>query len=289
VDRASLPEELLPYKQWEPPFYCRIIAPDFVSTMEGVIFHKLREWVPRGQLKGGSWDEAYNKQRRILQFANGSRFEFMTFEQDLDKFSGTALHRVHYDEEPPEQIRSENQMRLIDYGGDELFTMTPLMGMTWMFNKIWERRTHAGYEVVQVDMDDNPHLNQAAKERLLEGLTTEERQARKEGRFVHFAGMVFPEFTDGGHVITPPDKRTIRDQSIIVGIDPGIRWTGICFIAFDDENSALVFDELYLEQQTVPNVANAIKVKLAEWGVDTGLLCDRPFRPEPDSDQRRCR
>jgi phage terminase large subunit-like protein len=150
---------------------------------------------PPGQLKGGSWDEAYDKQRRILQFANGSRFEFMTFEQDLDKFSGTALHRVHYDEEPPEQIRSENQMRLIDYGGDELFTMTPLYGHDVDVRQDVGSATAPGYTVVQVDMDDNPHLNQEAKERLLEGLTHEERQARKEGRFVHFAGMVFPEFT----------------------------------------------------------------------------------------------
>jgi phage terminase large subunit-like protein len=201
VDRNSLPEHLQQFKKFEPPFFCRIIAPDFVSTMEGVIFHKLREWLPKSQLKGGSWDSAYDKQRRLLNFKNGSRFAFMTFEQELDKFSGAALHRVHYDEEPPEEIRTENQMRLIDYGGQEMFTMTPLLGISWMYDAIYEKRHLPGFTVVQVDMDDNPHLNQAAKERLLEGLSEEERVARKEGRFVHFGGMVFAEFSDRKHVI----------------------------------------------------------------------------------------
>jgi phage terminase large subunit-like protein len=267
VDRDSLPDHLKPYKKWEPPFYCRIVAPDFVSTMEGVIFQKIKEWAPKAQLKGGSWETAYDKQRRLLRWENGSWWQFLTFEQDLDKHSGAALHRVHFDEEPPEDIRAECQMRLIDYGGDELFTMTPLMGMTWMFDKVWERRHLEGYTVVQVDMDDNPHLNQDAKTRLLEGLSEEERKARKEGRFVHFAGMVFPEFRDSYHTVDPPDPRTVRDQSVVVGIDPGIRWTGICFVAFDDENYALVFDELFLEQKTVPEVAEEIRSRLATWGV----------------------
>lgn len=268
VDRSSLPEHLQQYKKWEPPFYCRVVAPDFVSTMEGVIFQKIREWAPKSQLKGGSWDSAYDKQRRLLRFENGSWWQFLTFEQDLDKHAGAALHRVHFDEEPPEDIWQECMMRLIDYGGDTLLTMTPLLGLSWTYDKVYEKRHIDGITVVQVDMDDNPHLNQVAKERLLEGLTEEERKARKEGRFVHFAGMVFPEFTDDRHVCAPPDPRTIRQQSIVVGIDPGIRWTGISFLAFDDENYALVFDELYLKQQTVPQVADAIKDRLQVWGVE---------------------
>jgi phage terminase large subunit-like protein len=113
--------------------------PDFTATMEGVVYQKLREWAPRAQLVGDSWSKAYDKQNRILRFKNGSWFQFMTYEQDLDKFGGAALHRIHYDEEPPESIRKECLMRLIDYGGEELFTMTPLMGMTWMFDAIWEK------------------------------------------------------------------------------------------------------------------------------------------------------
>jgi phage terminase large subunit-like protein len=116
------------------PSSVRIVAPDFVSTMEGVIFSKLREWCPSATLEGDGWDKAYDKQRRMLWFSNGSWMQFLTFEQDVDKHSGAALHRVHFDEEPPSDIRRECLMRLIDFGGDELFTMTPLFGMSWMFD-----------------------------------------------------------------------------------------------------------------------------------------------------------
>lgn len=129
VDESVLPDHLLRYKKWQPPFYCRIIVPDFTSTLEGVIFQKLREWSPKSQLVGDRFDKAYEKSTRKLSFKNGSTIDFLTFEQDLDKFGGAAKHRIHYDEEPPKDIRRESMMRLIDYGGDELFTMTPLHGM----------------------------------------------------------------------------------------------------------------------------------------------------------------
>src|SRR4051794_21298169 len=128
VDEKSVPKHLKGFKKFTPPFSCRIVSPDFTETMEGVIFEKFRQWVPKDQLLGSSWEKAYDKTRRKLNFSNGSQFSFMTFEQDLDKFGGRSLDRVHYDEEPPEAIRKECRARLDRPGTDELFTMTPLAG-----------------------------------------------------------------------------------------------------------------------------------------------------------------
>jgi hypothetical protein len=36
-----------------------------------------------------------------LYFKNGSKFQFLTAEQDVDKHAGQTLDRVHFDEEPP--------------------------------------------------------------------------------------------------------------------------------------------------------------------------------------------
>lgn len=267
VDRECLSEHLRPAKRWEPPFKCRIVTPDFTSTMEGVVFDKLRMLAPKPQLLGGSWEKAYDKQNRKLRFANGSWFDFMTFEQDLDKFGGAALHRVHYDEEPPEAIRKECRMRLIDYGGDEVLTMTPLLGMSWSFDQVYERRLEPEVTVVEVDMDENPHLNEEAKEMVLQGLTEEERKARKEGKYVHFAGLVFPEFTSD-HVVPPVSKEHLKGQTVVVGIDPGIGFSGASFIGFDSENAAVVFDELFLKNQTVEGLCSAIKDRVAHWGLE---------------------
>lgn len=271
VDGDCLPEHLMAYKKWQPPFYCRVIVPDFTSTLEGVIFQKLREWSPRDQLIGGAFDKAYDKTRRRLHFKNGSWFDFLTFEQDLDKFGGAALHRVHYDEEPPSSIRRESRMRLIDYGGDELFTMTPLQGMSWMFDDIWEPWTKGTLDeatVVVVDMDDNPHLDEKTKQRALAGLSREEREARKSGRFVHFAGMIYDEFSRTRHVIPDIGDKVPPGSQVFVGIDPGVRhMAAVLWVYLDDEDMMVVFDELALQGRTVGEVAQRIQKINLEYGV----------------------
>jgi phage terminase large subunit-like protein len=268
VDESALPDSLKPYKKYEPPFYCRIICPDFTSTLEGVILQKLREWIPADQLVGGKFDKAYDKAKRKLNFKNGSWFDFLTFEQDLDKFGGAALHRVHYDEEPPRDIRRESMMRLIDYGGDELFTMTPLEGMNWMFDEVWEAwQKHLLKDaiVIVVDMDDNPYLNQETKERALAGLSSEEREARKSGRFVSFAGMIYNDFSRHDHII--PEIELPETRKIYTGIDPGIRhMAAVLWVCHTTDDRLIVFDELALQGATVEQVATAIKLTNFKWG-----------------------
>ncbi len=271
VDEICLPDHLKPYKQfgYKRPFTGRIICPDFSATLEGVILPKLREWAPKAQLHKGSFDRAWEKQIRVLRFANGAWIQFMTYEQDVDKFGGSALDAIGYDEEPPEDIRKESRMRLIDYGGVERFAMTPLMGMSWMYDSIYERRFEDGFEVIVADMDDNPHLDEQAKAQALDGLTDEELKARKQGLFVHFAGLVYDEFTDAKHVIEKVKPEFLRDKDIVVGIDPGIRWTGIAFLAFDSDNSATLFDELLLSgEDAIPgNAAKSIRAILGYWSI----------------------
>lgn len=286
VPRDSLPDHLLSFKKWDPPFHCRIVAPDFTSTMEGVIFPKIREWAPKGQLVGDSFDKAFDKSRRVLHFKCGSTFDFLTFEQDLDKFGGAAKHRIHYDEEPPGNIRRESMMRLIDYGGDEVFSMTPLQGMSWMYDEIWEPFVKGQLEdgtVVVVDMDDNPHLDEVTKQRVLRGLSEEERQARKQGRFVHFAGMIYSEFSRNEHVI-PEIDAVPRDCRVYVGIDPGMRHMAAvvwCYLTPDDQ--LVQFDELALQGHTVAQVAEAIHLTNRRWAsyvdLGSGKIETQPLRP----------
>jgi phage terminase large subunit-like protein len=260
-----LPDRLKPFKRFECPFYCRIIVPSG-KVLHPVTVQKLREWTPKEMLAQQGFDASLNKADNNLSFECGCRFDFMTFEQTLDKFGGAALHRCHHDEEPPEDIRQECLMRLIDFDGDELFTMTPLMGMTWMFDAIYGRRhTDPDIKVVLADIDDNPHLSDAAKERALKDLTDEERQARKEGRMVHFEGMVYPGF-DKAKVLRP-ERGLVQELDVIVGIDPGIREAGVVWVGFDGENNAIIFDELSPHDQTVPEIAADIRRINAKWGL----------------------
>jgi phage terminase large subunit-like protein len=265
--RALLPEHLQDYKRFECPFYCRIMMPS-EKLLGPIVLQKLREWTPKAMLRDGLFDASFEKANSTLRFECGCRFDFMFYTQDLDKFGGAALHRCHYDEEPPEDIRNECLMRLVDFNGDELFTMTPLQGMTWMFDGVWlARNSDPEVHVTVADMDDNPHLSQEAKERAFKSMSKEEIEARKQGRFVHFEGLVYPRFDETK--VAAPDQRLVQDLEIVVGIDPGIREAGVVWIGFDRENNAIVFDELEaIDGETVHQQADRIRERNRAWQIE---------------------
>jgi phage terminase large subunit-like protein len=282
-DEDSIPDHLKPYKKFQPPFHCRIVCPGD-DIMFGIVHQKLREWAPKDQLVGGRFDKAYEKSRALLHFKNGSFFDFLTYGQDLDKFGGTAKHRIHYDEEPPRAIRQEGRMRLIDYpGADEIFTMTPFTGMGWMFDEIWEpwqKHTLEDGKVVVVDMDENPYIDDEQKRKLLKGFSKEELEARKSGKFVHFAGMIYGEFERRLHVI-PEVSEVPPGSRIYVGIDPGMRhMAAVIWTYLTPEDTMVVFDELALQGHTVKQVAEAIKLRNLKWGQGTQKGTRLPLQPD---------
>jgi phage terminase large subunit-like protein len=265
--RELVPEHLLPYKRFDCPFYCRICTPDMKNTMLPVVIPKMREWVPLAMMKGGEFDASWDKSNWCFRFECGCRFDFQTYEQTLDKFGGAALHRVHFDEEPPEDIYKECLMRTIDFNGDLCFTMTPLQGMTWTFDGIWGKRHLDGYHVTVADMDENPYLSSEGRAAALSDLTAEEVDARKRGLFVHFGGLIYDTRVWHERLVDPPGREWVTDQEmIVVGIDPGIRNTGVAFEAFDRENRSLQFAELRCENMDVAQVVAEIERVQRGWG-----------------------
>lgn len=267
-----VPEHLVPFKRWgfDDPCFGRVVTPDLTSTMEGVVLQKVRDWCPPAALKGGSVDRAFDKVQRILRFKCGSWMQFMSNDQDLDKFGGTALHWCLFDEEPRQDIYSECLMRLIDFGGEVLFTMTPLQGMSWIYDEFFEpwendRLEDDDVRVVVVDMDDNPHLSEEGKKIALQGLSHEERQARKSGRFVSFAGLIYPNFSTFNHVV-PDEDELPEGVECFEGLDPGMRhMAAVVFCYLDSEDRLVVYDELAVQGKTVRDVSKQIKLKRERW------------------------
>ena len=281
VDEECLPTRLKPYKKWDPPFHAWVAAPKF-EKHEDTILPMLRKFAPKTQLMDGKFDKAYQKQRRILEFANGSTMAFKTYDQDVDAFASAAIHRIHWDEEPDgehgRQIRQEARARLISTAGDEIFGMTPLLGLSWVYDEIWERRFEDGVSVVTASMADNPWNPPDEIDAFSRGLSKEERAARVEGRFVHFGGTFFDEFRDDTHVIDHILPQRIEGQDIVVGIDPGLRRSGIIWVAFDNDNAALVFDEFYPAESVVSDICEEIKRRNIQWNVDPNYVIDPSAR-----------
>ena len=262
----QLAPHLLAYKKFDCPFYCRIMAPDMKRTMIPVIHQKLKEWLPKALLAGGRWENSYRRTDEVLTLECGCRFDFLSYEMDVDKFGGAALHRCHYDEEPPQAIREESMMRLIDFGGDEVFCMTPLQGLTYTYRELWKKRKDPDKFCVAISMDDNWRLDEETKQRTLAMYDDEKLAARRDGLFVHFEGLVYPEW-DRCVSDEPLMRDDLQGRDVIVGIDPGVRWCGLVWGAFDDENHCTIFHAVKLRNQIVENWVEVIREVNRSWGL----------------------
>ena len=118
------------------------------------------------------------------KFGNHSKIWFKSCEEGREKFQGTSLDFVWFDEEPPEDIYHECKMRVLDKSGEIFGTMTPLKGLTYIYNEIYlnEREDpEVFYEFIS--WEDNPFLNKDEIERLTCTLPKDELENRKFGRF----------------------------------------------------------------------------------------------------------
>jgi phage terminase large subunit-like protein len=254
----------------EPPIRGRVVTVDFTYGLEQIILPLFKSLLPSKYLKNGSWEDSYSKQFRTLTLTNESTVEFMSYEQETEKFAGTSRHFIHYDEEPPLHIFNECNARLVDTGGSYWISMTPVEGLTWTFEKIYEKaKTDPNIYVVEADMLDNPYITKEAAERYLAGLDEDERKAREHGTYVQLGGLVYKKFNEETHVIDPIDPKTIPSHwRIYMSLDHGFNNpTGCLWHAVSPENKIITFSELYEREWTLDQISTAIKAKEAEWGI----------------------
>lgn len=255
-----------------PPVRGRAIGVDFTKGVEQILLPLYKRWTPPEVLKGDTWDKAYRGgNERVLTFKNGSTIEFMSYEQDMDKHAGTSRHFIHFDEEPPKHIYSENMMRLLDTNGKYWITMTPLLGMTWLYEELYlpaveKKKDRKVFSVVEVSTGDNPHLKQEAIDRVLGEIEDkQEREAREHGKFIQLGGKIFKTFDEDIHVIDPmvPDK----SWAWYLSIDSG--WnnpTAVLWHAVGPNNTVITFGEHYKSEMTVAEHAQVIHERNRKFG-----------------------
>lgn len=229
-----------------PPVRGRCVSVDFINGVEKIVKPEVARWMPASELAGNSWEKAFNKELRILTLKNGSTLEFMSMDQDVDKFAGTSRHFIWFDEEPPRDVYIECLQRLLDTGGSFWITMTPVDGMSsWIYDDLYlKSKEETDIKVVEVQMEDNPHLNWGDANVLLSGLTEEELEARKKGKFIQIGGLIYKMWNPSIHVI---DEISIPESWMVVaGMDHGFSnatawlWAGI-----NEDGRVVVFDEYY--------------------------------------------
>ena len=178
-------------------------------------------------------------------FGGISKLGFKSCDQGREKFQGASLDFVWFDEEPPLDVYEECRMRVFDRSGYIFGTMTPLKGLTWVYDEI-ELNSRNAPEVwcTHMEWKDNPYLDPAEVENMSAVMSADEQQSRRYGRFFSGEGLVYPEFDPERHVIDPFDVPP--EWQCAVSIDPGLNNPTSChFYAVDFDGAIYVVGEHY--------------------------------------------
>lgn len=194
---------------------------------------------------------------------------FKSCDQGREKFQGASLDFVWFDEEPPEDIYLECRMRVLDRRGDIFGTMTPLKGLTFVYNEIFLNR-HDDPEIWYEFMEwgDNPYLDAEEIAGIEACLDEKTLQARRYGKFASGEGLVYPEFDERVHVIEP--FAVPKEWQDNISIDPGLNNpTSAHWYAVDYDDNVYVVYEHYEAGRDVDYHAAAIKEICARLGWKT--------------------
>ena len=184
-----------------------------------------KEWISEIIMSSGRKDCPENgiiDQIKIKNVFGGiSTIGFKSCDQGREKFQGSSLDFVWFDEEPPEDIYRECKMRVIDKCGDIFGTMTPLKGLTFVYDEIFLNSGNSPevwYEFAE--WADNPFLSGREITDLSSSMSKEELDSRRYGRFSASSGLVYPEFDENIHVVEPfvPPY----EWQCNISIDPGL-------------------------------------------------------------------
>lgn len=196
------------------------------DVAQAKILHYLpKSWIAEIVMLSGRRDSPAGgviDQIRIKNVFGGiSVLGFKSCDQGREKFQGSSLDFVWFDEEPPRDIYEECLMRVMDKRGDIFGTVTPLKGKTFLYSEIYcnpRKNTEIWYEFMT--WEDNPYLSGKEIALLESALSDRTLDARKYGRFSEGAGLVYPEFDESVHVIPPfPVPPEWQDT---ISIDPGL-------------------------------------------------------------------
>ncbi len=208
--------------------------------------------------EGGVIDTIY-----VRNISGGiSSIAFKSAQQGREKFQGASLDYVWFDEEPPKDIYLECLMRVVDKVGDVYATMTPLKGLTWVYDDIYlNPKDDPEIWSIQMEWGDNPFLSASEVQRLTSVLSSDELEARRYGRFQGRGGMVYPDFDSSVHLIDPISLP--KEWQCAISIDPGLKNPLSCHFYYMDYDGVIyVAREHYEAGQDIAYHAEKI-LKLA--------------------------
>lgn len=191
-------------------------------------------------------------------FGGKSKIGFKSADQSREKFQGASLDFVWFDEEPPKDIYDECKMRVLDKKGDIFGTMTPLKGLSFVYEEIYLNNSN-NEQIAYFTMEwaDNPFLDTKEVEQMTKSLSSSSLASRRYGKFMTNSGLVYEEFDQSIHVIEPFDVP--KDWYDKISIDPGLNNPlSAHFYCVDYDDNIYVIAEHYESGKDIDYHAKAI-------------------------------
>ncbi len=273
--KGMIPKHRLNTKRKE-----RLCTTDYPNGFEKVIWPKIQEKIPPDKIQAVKKDQG--RVKSIINY-DGGFLEFMNYEQDVIKFAGSARHAVKYDEAPTnEGIIKQNRMRLIDYGGEEVYALTLEEGaVSYLAQAIYDVRGRHVEKDYKIDFDmqdnvigwkegrmrdytlnegdsnthcffacvfDNQHINLSEILDYLRGFSREEIMIKTKGSVMHLQGLIYKIYNEATHVVDDFDWNT-PDYTLYVVMDvhPQKPHYVIFGVVQRDTNRKFIVDELIFD------------------------------------------
>ncbi len=274
VETVWLARGIHPYRKNKPDICCWVVSLSQQVqrdvAQQKVLYYLDKSWIKDVVMVSGSKSGMENGVIDYIVVANvfggTSRIAFKSCEAGREKFQGTSLDFVWFDEEPPHDIYRECAMRVIDREGHLFGTMTPLKRATWVYDEIY-LNCHNDSEVWCEFMEwaDNPFLSTKEIQQLSATLSKEELESRRYGRFMTDAcGIVYTEFCEA-NVVTP--FNVPEDWQMCLSVDPGLNNPLSChWYAVDGDGNVFVVAEHYQAKRDVQYHAEKIRAICQELG-----------------------
>lgn len=223
---------------------------------------KLLRYMPKDKIKDITWLRKGIIKELLIDAGDNreSKITFKSYEQGREKAQGAGKVLIWFDEEPPKDIFEECFVRqeagiLLKI----LMTMTPIKGMTWVYDDIYLKTSNQDYFVSEASWEDNPWLTEEQKAVMGRGLSKEALEVRRKGKFMRRVGLVCPWFQRSIHVVS---IKELPDGDDIFGLDFGFS-NPACglYVRIDYDNNLWIHDGFYETGLTTPMIGSLINKK----------------------------
>jgi hypothetical protein len=265
-------------------------------------FPQLRDAIDRSHYLYKPCGGTFHVQSSTWIFPSGSRVEFAFADSDSDRwrYAGRSFNTIIFDElcENPTDVlyvymlsrlrtRADSGLRLMVRS-----SANPLgPGASWVrarFNipddggpsTCVDEQTGFHRRFIPARLTDNPHLAVADYSRMLQGLTSQQRSALRDGRWDSVSGSIFEELSDA-HVVEP--FHIPISWQIWRSCDDGYRANAaVLWCAWDKDGTDTIYivRELHQSGLTAQALARAVKRIDFEIPIDLGfevIMNDQPL------------